>query len=176
MYCPKCGQQQLSDEVRFCSRCGFRLSTVKELLASDGDLIMPQSGAHGRELSPRQKGQRFGAKLLFWSIVGLPVAIALSIAVDSPGPLIIPLIAFFIGLMRILYARLFQESGLPAGHQAQSVLAGGAERKSALPASHSVPATGFSAQRKDTAEVMRPPSITEGTTKLLDNDSEPRFR
>ncbi|HYG80061.1 MAG TPA: hypothetical protein VD861_06720, partial [Pyrinomonadaceae bacterium] len=33
MYCPRCSQQQASEEVRFCSRCGFQLGVVKELLA-----------------------------------------------------------------------------------------------------------------------------------------------
>ena len=32
MFCPKCSQQQAADEVRFCSRCGFPLGGVKELL------------------------------------------------------------------------------------------------------------------------------------------------
>ena len=33
MYCPNCGQQQISDEMRFCSRCGLALSGLMEWLA-----------------------------------------------------------------------------------------------------------------------------------------------
>src|SRR5689334_22117728 len=33
MFCPKCGQEQASESVRFCSRCGFKLNIVEEPLA-----------------------------------------------------------------------------------------------------------------------------------------------
>jgi hypothetical protein len=36
MFCPQCGHQQVSDETRFCSRCGLSLGIVTDLLA-DGD-------------------------------------------------------------------------------------------------------------------------------------------
>ncbi|HAF15758.1 MAG TPA: zinc ribbon domain-containing protein, partial [Blastocatellia bacterium] len=36
MYCPKCGQQQASDAVRFCSRCGFLLEGTAAVLATGG--------------------------------------------------------------------------------------------------------------------------------------------
>src|SRR5689334_7647741 len=32
MYCPNCGQQQVSDEMRFCSRCGLALTGLAEWL------------------------------------------------------------------------------------------------------------------------------------------------
>ena len=36
MYCPNCGQQQVSGEMRFCSRCGLALTGLAEWLASNG--------------------------------------------------------------------------------------------------------------------------------------------
>jgi hypothetical protein len=30
MFCPKCGQEQVSESLRFCSGCGFKLNTVEE--------------------------------------------------------------------------------------------------------------------------------------------------
>ena len=36
MYCPKCGQQQISDEMKFCSRCGLALSGLADWLAGGG--------------------------------------------------------------------------------------------------------------------------------------------
>jgi ribosomal protein L37E len=48
MYCPKCSQQQVSEEVRFCSRCGFSLSAVRELIA-------------GSESAPRVSAPHVGA-------------------------------------------------------------------------------------------------------------------
>ena len=38
MYCPQCGQQQLSDNLRFCSRCGFPLEVVLQILGTGGML------------------------------------------------------------------------------------------------------------------------------------------
>ena len=36
MFCPRCSHQQISDYALFCSKCGFKLSAVKELVANDG--------------------------------------------------------------------------------------------------------------------------------------------
>ena len=33
MFCPKCGQEQAFESVRFCLRCGFKSNTVEEGLA-----------------------------------------------------------------------------------------------------------------------------------------------
>ena len=30
MFCPKCGQEKVSESLRFCARCGFKLSSVEE--------------------------------------------------------------------------------------------------------------------------------------------------
>jgi hypothetical protein len=38
MFCPKCSQSQSSDEIRYCSRCGFPLETVGLLLTNEGKL------------------------------------------------------------------------------------------------------------------------------------------
>ena len=38
IHCPKCGQQQTSNEIRYCSRCGFLLTGVSEIVANDGVL------------------------------------------------------------------------------------------------------------------------------------------
>src|SRR5215213_2545437 len=40
MHCPRCGQQQASEETKFCSRCGFPLGLVSEILAHGG--FLPQ--------------------------------------------------------------------------------------------------------------------------------------
>ncbi|HEX8637447.1 MAG TPA: hypothetical protein VF692_05245, partial [Pyrinomonadaceae bacterium] len=40
MHCPRCGQQQVSPETKFCSRCGFPLGLVSDLIAHGG--FLPQ--------------------------------------------------------------------------------------------------------------------------------------
>ncbi|MDQ3061353.1 MAG: zinc ribbon domain-containing protein [Acidobacteriota bacterium] len=34
MFCPQCGHQQVSNDTRFCSRCGLSLGLVSDLLAN----------------------------------------------------------------------------------------------------------------------------------------------
>ena len=36
MFCPQCGHQQVSNDMRFCSRCGFSLGLVTDLVANSG--------------------------------------------------------------------------------------------------------------------------------------------
>ena len=43
MYCPRCGHQPITNELRFCSYCGFKLGVVKASLADD------DAGATGRD-------------------------------------------------------------------------------------------------------------------------------
>ena len=38
MHCPRCGQQQVSEDIKFCSRCGLPLGVVSEVLAQGGYL------------------------------------------------------------------------------------------------------------------------------------------
>lgn|GEM_PF-1713316 len=64
MFCPKCSLQQSSDDLRFCPRCGFRLSAVKELIAreeSDDD----KTNAPDTSALPKQKDITTGAALMY---------------------------------------------------------------------------------------------------------------
>lgn len=45
MHCPDCGQQQVSTETRFCSRCGLPLLLVSEIVANRGYLVRPAEPA-----------------------------------------------------------------------------------------------------------------------------------
>jgi hypothetical protein len=47
-------------------------------------------------------------------------------------------------------------------------------RTSALPAPRGTPVPNFVPRRANTAELVQPPSITENTTKLLDEDKHAR--
>ena len=63
MYCPKCSQEQVSDETRFCSRCGFQLNVVKALLAEESapqsaEIQKPKRSLNKRDLT-------IGAALMF---------------------------------------------------------------------------------------------------------------
>jgi hypothetical protein len=39
MYCPQCAHQQVSNQTRFCSRCGLMLGPVTDLLGNSSDQL-----------------------------------------------------------------------------------------------------------------------------------------
>lgn len=179
MYCPKCGQQQVPEEVRFCSRCGFPLGPVSELLSQGGSASLFPMGGASSELSPRQKGIRQGAIMMLSTLLIVPVVIFLLVAMlGMPGELI-PLTAvllFMGGLMRILYAVFLEDNDSGSKPNAmphyipppmpQARLSTPA-RGSALPPANSAPAPAWR-RPVDTSELVSPPSVTENTTRLLD--------
>ena len=169
MYCPRCGQQQLSDEVRFCSRCGLPLASVPSIIAGGGASAVGGPARKGL-LAGKRVGVRRGAKLMFFSAVLAPIFFVLCVLFDSPGPLVVPMTVFLAGLAFMVYSVLFGEE-LPAagGSKSRDELreARGAQ---ALPPSTFVPASGFGRQRVNTADMSQPPSVTEQTTRLLDEE------
>jgi hypothetical protein len=178
MYCPQCGQQQVSESLRFCSRCGFPLEGVLQLLGSGGALPFYQPSGP-QQMSPRRKGVRQGAALFLAGAVLVPMLGIISSFTHGPNLLdiLVPLAAviFFLGgLMRMLFAALFEE-GAPKHHQivttsyAPIPLSQPGAPAPALPPAQNNPATAWR-PRPNTAEVRRPPSVTENTTRLLDKD------
>ncbi|CAN5776316.1 hypothetical protein BH18ACI4_BH18ACI4_16370 [soil metagenome] len=179
MYCPQCGQQQVSDSLRFCSRCGFPLEGVLQLLGSGGALpsYLP-SGP--REMSARRKGVRQGAALVLAGAVMVPVLGLINSFTHGPSLLdiLVPLAAiiFFVGgLMRMLFVALFEE-GAPKHHHIVSTSYApppisqlGTYAPAALPPAQTNPATGWRSH-PITAEIRQPSSVTENTTRLLDKD------
>src|SRR2546427_9387879 len=176
MHCPQCGQEQISGEMRFCKRCGFPLDRVRELLATGN--ISPNLDKEGRQSreSPRRKGVRQGVILLFMFMVSMPLYGLIGKPVFALPPLFL-----MAGFLRILYAVIFQE-GAPRKEKQDKSLPyvapittdrpGTEGGGSALPPSHSMPVSVFSARRLDTAEIVNPPSVTEHTTKLLDESQD----
>ena len=180
MYCPHCGQQQITEVVRFCSRCGFPLEGVMQLLATGGTL--PAYAAGPRVASPRKKGVRQGAGLLLLGALIVPLlGILASFGGGRIGTLfelltaMAAVICFAGGILRMLYAGLFEDGAPKQPHIVMPYYA--PPVPSALPADRSAalppkPAAyqGAWLQRPNTAELVRPPSVTENTTRLLDKD------
>ena len=169
MYCPNCGQQQISDEMKFCSRCGLALSGLAEWLA--GGALAAQPKVEVSVASPRRKGIRRAAKLMFFSGVLFPIFLVISLAVDEGGPMIFPILVFFVSLVMMLYARLFSDKTTPAINQAaRTAVLESVSARSSLPPATSIPVSGVGRQQVRTNELAQPPSVTENTTRLLDND------
>lgn len=168
MFCPRCGQQQISDEVRFCPRCGLSLAQVPALLAV-GDAALAE-GAPRVVQTRKRKQIRRGGKIMFFSAVLFPILLGISIAADSPGPLVVPFMVFLVGLAWMLYFVLFGEE-IPRAGAAEGRKEFRDNRTApALPPSTFVPASGFGQRRANTSDMAQPPSVTEQTTRLLDEE------
>jgi hypothetical protein len=191
MHCPQCGQQQVSGELRFCSRCGFPLAGVTELLATGGSLPVVEAATGKKRHSPRYEGVRQGVIMFFLGAVIVPLLGILNSFQPHDATLLdllVPITAvlFFVGgFVRILYALIFEEGATPSAHVqnasfpyvppvASSRLSTGA-RGTALPPAQSIPVSSWR-QPHNTAEIVRPPSVTENTTRLLKDppDQPPR--
>lgn len=172
MYCPNCGQQQISDEMKFCSRCGLALSGLAEWLAGGALPVRRQEVGKNEALSPRRKGIRRAAKLMFWSGVLFPIFIGICIAVEEGGPMIIPFGVFFVALVMMLWAVLFSDKNEPATfYQApQTSTLGSTSARGSLPPAGNMPMPDLGRQQVRTNELAQPPSVTENTTRLLDNE------
>jgi hypothetical protein len=178
MFCPHCGQQQTTDVVRFCSRCGFPLDGVIYLLHNGG--VLPAGYQGPTEISPRRRGVRQGGILLLSGMLVLPLLGVFSSWTGGPFIEILMAIAAIIcfvgGPLRMIYAALFEEGapkriGPPYAPPANPVPAFPPRNLGALPPPMPKQTAGW--RRPTTAELAQPPSVTENTTRLLEKE-EPR--
>ncbi len=181
MYCPICGQQQVSEETRFCSRCGFLLTGIAQVVAKGGALPQFINSTDPKAMSPRKKGIKQGGILMLSSLIIVPLVALLSVALNIDPTLVavVAILTFWGGLLRIIYAALF-ESTEPNGKtleenmlsSAQTLL-GKKKETEALPPHESISASDYMPPEKsnwrETNDLVQP-SVTEGTTKLLEKD------
>ena len=170
MFCPKCGQQQVSENTRFCSRCGLAFGGLADWLEGGGALSVREEEAPPALASPRRKGIKRGAKLMSLSGILMPVFFVVSILVDGPAPLIIPLVISLVGLSLMLYDNLFVEEAPPATSQQARPSSLGAAGAAALPSASTIRMNNVGGPPARTAELVQPPSVGEHTTRLLDGD------
>jgi hypothetical protein len=189
MFCPQCGQRQLSNEARFCPACGFPLEVVGELLAGGGRLQWrPPAPSAPQELSPRQKGIRQGAMVMLLTLLVVPLLAIFGVAIlGLPGEVVaLPAVGLPVGgFLRIMYALLFESSGpsLPTAPQPAympppaipNYLGTPPQQSHTLPPRQAMP-TPMPARlpRYNTGELVEPPraSVTDHTTRLLDKQPE----
>jgi len=181
MYCPRCGKQQVSGQLKFCPKCGLPMGLVTEVVSNGGTL--PQLDAlldKKSKILTRRNGIVFSLFWFlffvlivtpFWAIVDVEEMAAMSGVVGVFGSLLIFLFSlFFLGkkpkdLER--FAAVQQGNQLSGGypidmnalppHMQQSA----AEYASPQPGSWRAP---------DTGDLVGPGSVTEGTTKLLQKE------
>ncbi len=180
MYCPKCSQEQFSEEVRFCSRCGFSIGAVRELIAS-GNVLIPGTDVQAEPRSSGQKAVRRGAWIMLGSLVfTLFVGFMSAIDDDFAVMLVLPFLGFILGLLSVFYGtfladkRARKRAALKSLAVPMMTAQPVAPTRAELPASRMAPIESFSIKRGETAEMVQPPSVTENTTRLLDEESEAR--
>jgi hypothetical protein len=130
--------------------------------------------------TPRRKGARLGGKLMLFGIFLAPALAMMSEIIGTPEELaLIGMILFLAGLLRLIYAFIFEDG--PFRRQKGTALYAPPAAPgmftpptsvSALPPSQSVPARAYAPPRADTGEIVYRPSVTEGTTRLLDDERE----
>ena len=179
MHCPRCGQQQATDAMRFCSRCGFPMEGTMHLLANGGMLPVFQTSPVEKTISPRRRGVKQGALIMLLGVLLVPIlGVFTSFASGRLENLfeffliISALLCFLGGPLRMLFAAIF-EDGAPATHYTPQMNysvppAVPPARVSALPPPAVNPASQW--RRPDTGEMQTPVSVTDSTTKLLDRE------
>jgi hypothetical protein len=181
MFCIRCGQQQATDALRFCSRCGFPLEGAMMLLANGGMLphYLPVEGE--QKVSPRKKGVKQGALIFLLGVVLVPAFGVLygwtDVNLFGFFTALAAVLCFLGGPLRMLFAALFEEGAparqfvVPSSYAPPPMPPSPAARASALPPASVIPA-GQWRPRPQTAEILQPPSVTDHTTRLLEK-SEP---
>jgi hypothetical protein len=179
MFCPQCGQQQATGAVRFCSRCGFPLDGVIQLLGTGGMLPIYRSPDEPVVVSPRRKGVKQGGVLLLSGAVIVPLFGVMASFSNSAFLEILTafaaIICFLGGPLRMLYAAIFEE-GAPKPIRtygppipAPTPQFGPRAQPQALPPPPVRSTSGWRT-RPTTAELANPPSVTENTTRLLEKE------
>ena len=181
MFCPQCGQQQVTGVVRFCSRCGFPMDGVIQLLATGGIVPAYRTSDEPVPISPRRKGVKQGATLVLLGIVLVPIlGMFASFAQGSTFLEILAglaaIICFIGGPLRMLYAGLFEEGApKPVPHYGPPIPMHVPQQFTPHPQAHALPpqparSPGAWRRRPNTAELANPPSVTENTTRLLEKE------
>ena len=168
MHCPKCGYQQSGYEVKYCSRCGFYLGTVSEILRLDGALPGREVVINNPGPRKRRKAIRRGAKAMFFSVVIFIFTLILGAATDTPEFMLLPLFMFVASLLWMIYHRLFTEDSEPAVQfPAQSQFQPPRPMLRPEDDRMRVPAE---PRRVNTSDMANPPSVTDHTTQLFDKE------
>ncbi len=165
MFCPKCGQQN-PEEGKFCRACGSDLGNVSQALA--GKVGRPQAL---RDRKGRPVSWERAISKMFGGFAFLAVAIALAFSrsgTDWWFWLLIPaFMSLGAGVAQLIHLKK-AESGNVGFSPGPSTLAGSQDAALPPPQTEWVPAP---ESRYKTGDLV-PPSVTEGTTRHLDVNSE----
>ncbi len=177
MHCPRCGQPQVSEETKFCSRCGFPLGLVSEIIAHGGFLPQLADLHKDKKWLTRKTGVVFSVFWVMFFLLILTPIFGIAGVDELSG--VCAIIGIFGGLMLLIGSLvLLQKSPIVNPAAIQNELAGAnvhglySGNQTALPpqqaqaAQSYMPPTG-AWKAPNTGELTRPGSVVENTTKLL---------
>ncbi len=179
MHCPSCGQEQVSANTKFCSRCGFQLDLVAELLANGGFLPQLAQLAGKKSFFNKKNGVMFAVLWFFffvmfltpvWGILDVEELAAISAVTGIFGSILILIFSLaFLPSSKVAAAtRVVSPDSIPRGLY-------GKPQQQQLPPEQFQPANVYTApagnwRAPDTGELVTPGTVTEGTTKLLSKE------
>lgn len=180
MFCPNCGQERISHETSFCSRCGFLLTGTSELLQTGG--VIPQITAPTASvMSPRKRGLKQGLFIFLLTFLIVPILAIISAALNiEPWAVAIASVLLFVGgLLRMAYALMFESITPGVTTLEENMLATARGLVKGNPGAHALPPQTIYPAReyaapstgawRDTND-LQPKNVTESTTKLLESD------
>ena len=173
MFCPRCSQEQVNSDQRFCSRCGFPLGDVVEALSNEGYV--------DRNTAENLNGLRLRV-MIGAGVMALSLAFFIvSLVLGTPEPsyvvqlnLLVTLIVFLLGLSWIGYS-LWKGFSLAdrSMHSFRSInqgdLAGGVTSQLDEPIQKSLRESYVAPASVDNTRDLTG-SVTDGTTKLLERE------
>lgn len=183
MFCPRCGQEQASGDLRFCSRCGLPMGVISEVVVHGGTLPQLAELNKSMGLISRKNGLKVA---LIWFLVLDFLLVPLIAIMGGEEIVAVTAILGFVGALIIsLFSLLFLKSepkvqDFPSlsgqEFQTQQQQFAYQEKQGALPPQQTQTAQEYTAPHQqgwkapDTGELVAPGSVTEGTTKLLKKD------
>ncbi len=175
MHCPRCGQQQVSEETKFCSRCGFPLGLVSEILAHGG--FLPQLADLHKTKSWWNKKNGVVFSLFwfmffvliltpFWGILGVDRMAGMSAILGIFGGLMI-----MIGSLVFLKSSKDFQTAFNPNPVNQPNMLYGVNQHHALPPNQSIPVSNYvpptPGSWRETNDLVQPSSVTDETTRML---------
>ena len=178
MHCPRCGQQQVSEEIKFCSRCGFPLGLISEIVAHGG--FLPQLAdlpKKKKKILTRKNGLKIS---LIWFIflTIFMTAIAAVTGADEEIVVFFAVLGSLGGLLLMVISFLFlykEPKYFLDENMTQPAQFGGQQHQGALPPQSYQPVDSYmppagSWKAPATGDLAQPGSVTDATTKLLKKD------
>jgi hypothetical protein len=172
MHCPQCGRaQEISDDVRFCRQCGFALDSVKDLLIpaqADSEANKPPGILNIRVGADPRSLRGLNQSVLLLGLAFVPVLLAIAqvvfgFSLTSPQ-LLIKMFFIFLTAPVVRFAFAVYEAKQEWKPKAEI---GGNQHRAELSQAQSVPVSALGAKQPDTQEIVEPLSVTEHTTRLL---------